>query len=128
MMNKSKFDLDDRLIGFAVRIIHVVQALPATQMGKHIADQLGRSGTSPAANYGEAESAESVADFIHKMKIALKELRESKVWLKIIEKAKLIEPAAKLTDIIDENDQLISIFVTSITTARKNKRIKSEEK
>jgi len=95
--------------------------LPKTKVGKHVGWQLLRSGTSPAPNYGEAQGAESRSDFIHKMKICLKELRETRVWLKIIAKTKLIKPELKLKLIVEENDQLISIFVASIKTARKNK-------
>lgn len=81
--NQKKFDLQERFIDYAVRIIHVSEQLPETKTGKHISSQILRSGTSPAANYGEAQSAESKADFIHKLKVALKELRETEVWLKI---------------------------------------------
>ena len=95
--------------------------MPKTKVGKHVGWQLLRSGTSPAPNYGEAQGAESRSDFIHKMKICLKELRETRVWLKIIAKTKLIKPELKLKLIVEENDQLISIFVASIKTARKNK-------
>lgn len=84
------FDLEDRLIDFAVRIIRIAEALPKTKIGIHIAGQIIRSGTSPAPNYGEAQSAESRSDFIHKMKISLKELRETRVWLLVIIKANLI--------------------------------------
>ena len=83
-------------------------------------DQVIRCGTSPAPNYGEAQSAEFRSDFIHKMKIGLKELRETKVWLRMIVKANLINPASKLDPLLVENNQLISIFVTSINTAREN--------
>ena len=88
-MNEKKrtYDLEVRLIDFAVQIIEIVETLPKTRAGNHIAGQLVRSGTSPASNYGEAQSAESRNDFIHKMKIALKELRETHVWLRIIEKS-----------------------------------------
>ena len=75
----KKYNLEKRLIDFAVRIINVVEALPNTRAGNHIAGQLVRCGTSPAPNYGEAQSAESRNDFIHKIKIVLKELRETKV-------------------------------------------------
>ena len=112
------FDLEDRLIDFAVRIIRLAEALPKTRIGNHIAGQIIRSGTSPAPNYGEGQSAESRPDFIHKMKVCLKELRETRVWLLMIAKAKLMKPASKLEPLIDENNQLISIFVTSIKTAR----------
>lgn len=112
------FDLEERLIGFAVRIIQVAEALPQTVVGKHIAGQMIRSGTSPAANYGEAQSAESRSDFIHKMKVCLKELRETKVWLRMIVMANLTKSTSKMDGLLDENDQLISIFVTSIRTAK----------
>jgi len=116
------FDLEERLIDFAVRIIRIAESLPKTKVGKHIAGQLIRCGTSPAPNYGEAQSAESSADFIHKMKICLKELRETRIWLLMIVKANLIRPSSKLQPLKDENDELISIFVTSIKTVQKNKK------
>ena len=112
------FDLEERLIDFAVRIIRTSESLPKTRVGNHIAGQLIRSGTSSAPNYGEAQSAESRADFIHKMKICLKELRETKIWLLMIRRAKLLSPASKLQLLIEENDELISIFVSSIKTSK----------
>jgi four helix bundle protein len=120
--DKKTFDLQDRLIDFAVRIIQTAESLPKTKVGNHIAGQLIRCGTSPAPNYGEAQSAESRSDFIHKMKICLKELRETMVWLIMIVRAKLIKPATKLDPLIEENDELISIFVSSVNTAKQNKR------
>ena len=117
--DKRTFDLEERLIDFAVRIIRIAESLPKTKVGKHVSGQIIRCGTSPAPNYGEAQSAESRSDFIHKMKVALKELRETRVWLLIIVRAKLIAPASKLDSLIIENNELISIFVTSIETARK---------
>jgi four helix bundle protein len=115
---KKEYDLEGRLIDFAVRIIEVGRALPKTRVGNHIAGQLVRCGTSPAPNYGEAQGAESRSDFIHKMKVCLKELRETRVWLVMIVRAGLIKPASKLDSLIDENNQLIAIFVKSIQTAR----------
>ncbi len=117
-MNKPQ-DLENRLIDFAVLIINVIEALPNTKAGNHIAGQLVGSGTSPAPNYGEAQSAESRKDFIHKMKIALKELRESLIWLRIIERKPLCDPNG-MTEVIKECDELISIFVTSVKTAESN--------
>ena len=117
---KQEYDLEERLIDFAVRIIRTADSLPKSKAGRHISGQLIRSGTSPASNYGEAQSAESRADFIHKMKISLKELRETRVWLLIMHKADLIQPNSKLEPLLDENNQLISIFVVSIKTARQN--------
>jgi len=116
------FDLEDRLIDFVVRIIRTAESLPKTKLGNHIAGQLIRCGTSPAPNYGEAQSAESRSDFVHKMKVSLKELRETRVWLLIIVRAKLLKPASKLEPLIEKNNELISIFVTSIKTAQKRKK------
>ena len=128
-MNMLKFrnNLEERLIDFAVSIIRIAESLPETKIGKHIGGQLTRSGTSPAPNYGEAQDAESRADFIHKMKISLKELRETKVWLQMIIKASLINPSSKLELLIREADELISIFVTSVKTAKKNIGKESDE-
>ncbi len=117
----KEFNLEDRLIDFAVKIIYVAESLPKTKAGNHIAGQLIRCGTAPAPNYGEAQDAESRADFIHKMKVSLKELRETKIWLLITGKANLIKPASKLEPLIDESNQLISIFVASVKTAKQNK-------
>ena len=86
-----------------------------------MSSQILRSGTSPAPNYGEAQSAESPADFVHKLKISLKELRETKVWLKIITKAKMIKSATKLVPLLQETEELVSILFTSIETAKKNR-------
>jgi four helix bundle protein len=112
------YNLEARVIDFGVRIIRFAEALPKTKVGNHIAGQILRSGTSPAANYGEAQSAESRSDFIHKMRICLKELRETQAWLQMIAKANLVKPASQLDLLIDENNQLISIFVTCIKTAK----------
>ena len=108
--------LEERLIDFAVTIVGVVEALPSSKAGNHIANQLIRSGTSPAPNYGEAQSAESRNDFIHKMKISLKELRETMVWLKIIERKRLGD-CGGLSATIAECNELIAIFVSSTKTA-----------
>ena len=116
---KHKFDLDQRLISFAVVIIDISESLPKSFAGNHIAGQLVRSGTSPALNYGEAQSAESRNDFIHKMKISAKELRETYNCLRIINKKKWYS-GDNLLSVQDENNQLISIFVKSIETAKKN--------
>jgi four helix bundle protein len=118
MTKERVFDLEERLIDFAVRVIRVTEALPRTALGLHIRGQLGRSGTSPAANYGEAQSAESRSDFVHKLKIVLKELRETRVWLLIIRRAELLKPAALLDPLIAETNELISVFVASVKTAR----------
>jgi four helix bundle protein len=116
------FDIEDRLIEFSVRIIRLAEALPKTRTGNHIAGQIIRSGTSPAPNYGEAQGAESRSDFVHKMQICLKELRETRVWLLMIAKANLVKSASQLDPLIDENNQLISIFATSVKTVRQKGR------
>ena len=115
--NVRKYDLEERLIGFAVSIMDVVEDLPNTQAGNHIAGQLVRSGTSPAPNYGEAQSAESRKDFIHKMKLALKELRETRVWLKIILRKSFIRSADKVEPVLSECEELIRSFAKSVATA-----------
>ena len=121
LVKESGYDLEDRLIDFAVRIIRLTEALPNTKAGTHVAGQILRCGTSPAPNYGEAQSAESAADFIHKLKIALKELRESLIWLRIISRANLIKSATMLTPLMRENDELIAILYASVKTAGKGK-------
>ena len=119
MAKESKYDLEERLIDFAVVIPDIVDDLPATRLGNYISAQLVRSGCSPVLNYGEAQSAESRNDFIHKMKIILKELTESLISIKIIEKKNLYDQK-KVLSAKDECNQLISIFVKSIETAKRN--------
>lgn len=86
----QRFDLLDRLVGFTFLIIDLVDQLHDSRVGNHVAGQLLRSGTAPAPNYAEAQSAESRRDFVHKLKVALKELRETEVWLRIIRRKELI--------------------------------------
>lgn len=118
-----KYDLEERLLKYAARIIRLVEALPNSRVGNHIAGQLLRSGTSPLPNHGEAQAAESPADFIHKLKICLKELRESRRWLLLIQTASLIKETGKVQPLITETEELIRIFVASIkTSANKNSR------
>ena len=109
--------LERRLIDFAVRVIKVADSLPKSTAGKHIAGQLLRSGTAAAPNYAEARGAESTADFIHKIKMALKELNESCVWLKMICQAELMKPDL-LNNVIDENEQLCRMLNASVKTAK----------
>ena len=111
-------DIEERLIDFAVRIIGVCNALPKTRGGNHFSGQLLRSGTSPAAHYAEARGAESRRDFVHKLKICLKELNETRVWLKIIAKSQLL-PQERLVEIIQESDELCRIVNASVKTAKK---------
>ena len=124
---EKKYDLEERLIDFAVRIIDMVETLPNTRAGNHVAGQLVRCGTSPAPNYGEAQSAESRSDFIHKIKIVLKELRETRVWLQIIHRKRMTRSVGQTESLIAECNELISIFVTSSKTAEKNIRNRSRE-
>jgi four helix bundle protein len=116
-MEERKFDLEDRLIDFTCRMIEVVESLPKTRTGNYIAGQLIRSCHSPAFNYGEAQAAESTKDFIHKLAIVLKELKECRIALKIIIKKKLINPIKRLENIYKEAEELIAIFGKSIKTA-----------
>ena len=116
----AKNDLEDRLINFAILIIGIAEKLPGAVVGMTLSGQMIRSSTSSALNYGEAQSAESTKDFIHKMKVVLKELRETYVCLRIVKGAHLYKDETKLGFASNENNELISIFVTSINTARKN--------
>ena len=116
---EKKHDLEDRLIDFAVSVIRLIESLPNTKSATHLGGQLLRSGTSPSLNYGEAKSGESKNDFIHKMKVCLKELRESNNCLKIIERAKISDDEQLVSYLLKECHELISIFVASIVTASK---------
>ena len=111
-------DISNRLVMFAVTIIRLVPLFPKNSTGKHISNQLLRSGTSPGANYEEARGAESTADFIHKLKIVLKELREFTYWLKVIDQSKIIR-FDKLKEIFNEAEELSNIIGQSIITAQK---------
>jgi four helix bundle protein len=105
----------------AARVGKVVDALPDTRMGRHIAGQLVRCGTSPAPNYEEACASESRADFVHKLAIALKELRESRCWIRLIIKTELLTED-RLAELLDECNQLCNIIGQSIVTAKANKK------
>ena len=120
-MTRRGEELEDRLLDFAVRIGNVVDAIPDTRLGKHIAGQLVRCGTSPAFNYGEAQVAESRSDFIHKMKICLKELKETGVALQIVKRKPLVKDTVLVDKAIGECKELVAIFLKSIETAKKNK-------
>jgi len=115
-----RFDLEERLLEYAVRIIRLVDALPGTRAGRHVADQLLRCGTSPLANHGELQGAESRRDFIHKLGICLKEIRETHRWLRLIHSVPLLPPS-KIDPLLGETEALIKIFSASIRTAEKNK-------
>jgi four helix bundle protein len=113
-------ELAERLINFAARIGKVVDALPDTRMGRHVAGQLVRCGTSPAPNYEEACAAESRADFAHKLSICLKELRESRCWIRLIIKTEM-STEHKMAELLDECNQLCNIIARSIVTTKENK-------
>ncbi len=120
-MPDRKYDLEDRLIEYAASIVHLVETMPNTRAANHVGGQLLRSGTSSLFNHGEAQAAESPKDFVHKMKICLKELRESQRALRLIKKAALTDDVAQIGTLLRETDELIRIFVASIRTAESNK-------
>ncbi len=120
----KKKDLQERLIDFSVMIIKIADQMPAKKAGSHLAGQMIRSGTSVSLNYGEAQAGESKKDFIHKMQIVLKELRETYVCLQIVLKAGLFGSKDELEKALAENDELIAIFVKSIETAKSNENNK----
>ncbi|MGO9923590.1 MAG: four helix bundle protein [Isosphaeraceae bacterium] len=111
--------LEDRLLDFAAGCGTAVDALPETRMGRRVAAQLVRCGTSAAPNYAEARAAESRNDFVHKLGIALKELRETRVWLLLCAKCDLLPPSM-LAPLADECTQLMNILGKSIVTAKAN--------
>lgn len=112
-------DLEERLINFSVLIIEIANGIPNTLTGSNLAKQIGKSGTACALNYGEAKGGESMKDFIHKMQIVLKELRETFICLKILNKAKLVKSDNNLVKAMKENNELISIFVKSVNTSKR---------
>src|SRR3954469_10544112 len=115
----SPDELSERLLPFAVRVGKVVDALPDTRLGRHIASQLVRCGTSPPPNYDEARAAESPADFIHKLSVVRKELRETCVWLRLAVRADLL-PNQRMNELLDEGEQLCKIIGQSRVTAKRN--------
>jgi len=121
---RSQADLlEERLIDFAVRVIKLSVKLPKTAAGRHISGQILRSGTSPAPNYGEARGAESPNDFTHKLRVVVKELNETLIWLRMIKRGELLR-AELLTDLIAENVELCKIFATTLKTARTRSNLK----
>src|SRR5262245_63412116 len=124
MASNSKANyLEDRLVQFAVDIVTLVGQLPQTTQAKHIANQIFRSCTAAAPNYGEARAAESRADFVHKLKICLKELNETSIWLRSIQRSFAVYPDF-VNKLIAENIELCKILVASIQTARRNESAK----
>jgi four helix bundle protein len=116
------YDLEERLIDFALKVDEIVELLPNTRLANHLAGQIIRSGTAPALIYGEAQSAESQRDFIHKIQLVLKELRETRISLKIIIKKSFITESISLP-ILKENEELIAIFAKSVKTAKMKLKI-----
>jgi four helix bundle protein len=117
-LNRKDFDLEERLLDYAADIIRLTERTPHSRAGNHVAGQLLRSGTSPLPNHGEAQAAESRDDFIHKMSICLKELRESRRWLRLIHRVPLTRDLSTVETLVQETEELIRIFHKSIKTAK----------
>ena len=122
-----RFDLEDRLREFASAVIDLSEVLPVTRAGNHVAGQILRSGTSPYPNHGEAEAAESRNDFIHKLKICLKELRETRRWARLIQRKAWVKNDSMLLFVLSESEELIRIFHSSIQTAKRNAQAKTRK-
>ena len=118
-----RYDLEDRLLDFAVNVVELTESLPNSRAGNHIAGQLLRCGTSPLSNHGEVEAAESRNDFLHKLRICLKELRETKRWLRLVSRLKKLGEQANLPACLNEVEELIRIFAASVKTAEKNAKL-----
>ncbi|MFL6499615.1 MAG: four helix bundle protein [Candidatus Udaeobacter sp.] len=121
--SKRVYDLEDRLLDFAVDVIELTESLPNTRAGNHIAGQLLRWGTSPLSNHGEVEAAESRKDFLHKLRICLKELRETKRWLRLLSRLKKLAEPTNLLACLNEVEELTRIFAASVKTAGKNAKL-----
>src|SRR5438552_4116621 len=121
--NRRQYDLEDRLLEFTAKIVRLVESLPNTRAGNHIAGQLLRYGTSPLSNHGEVEAAESRKDFLHKLRICLKELREIRRWLRLVSRLKKLGEPANLRACLNEVEELIRIFAASVKTAEKNAKL-----
>ncbi len=115
------YDLEERLLKFASAVIDVSEALPKTRAGNHLAGQLLRAGTSPYGNHGEAQAPESMGDFIHKMKVCLKELRETRRWARLIAHKRWLATDPQLVWVVQEVEELIRIFKASVQTAERNR-------
>ena len=122
----ASYGLEDRLLRFGITACHLGERLPRTPLGQHVSLQLGRSSTSTVANYGEVQSAESRRDFIHKLGICLKELRETRTWLKFIREMGF-SSAQSVDPVLGECDELLAILATSISTARRNGQRKEND-
>lgn len=113
------FDLEERLLDYSAAVVRFTEGMSRSQAGVHVAGQLLRSGTSPLPNHGEAQAAESNADFIHKMSVCLKELRETRRWLRLTQRVPLVKAPASVDPLLAETEELIRIFYSSIATAKK---------
>jgi len=122
---EPKFDLEERLLEYAARVIRLVEQLPNSRAGNHVAGQLLRSGSSPLPNHGEAQGAESRRDFIHKLRICHKELRESRRWLRLIQRVPLLKEGL-VQPLVDETDELVRIFAKSLRTASARSKLNVE--
>ena len=118
--NDHRFDLENRLLEYAAAVIDLSEKLPDSRAANHVAGQILRSGTSPYPNHGEAEDAESREDVVRKLKLCLKELRETRRWARLIARKAWARDDATLRVVLAESDELIRIFYSSIQTARRN--------
>lgn len=127
-MEKKKYDLEERLIMFTCNMIDLVESLPQTRAGNYIAGQLIRSCHSPAFNYAEVQAAESANDFIHKMSIVLKEIKECRTALRIIYKREMVMNSSLVIEMISESEELAAIVGKSISTAKYNQKSRLKTK
>ena len=118
---QRKYDLEERLLELASAVIDVTEKIPQSRAGNHVAGQLLRSGTSPYGNHAEAQAPESADDFIHKMKVCLKELRETHRWSRLVDRQRWLEGNSQLVFVLREGDELIRIFKASVQTAERNR-------
>lgn len=113
------FDLEERLLDYSASIVRITETIRRTPAGTHVANQLLRSGTSALPNHGEAQAAESPADFVHKLSICLKELRETRRWLRLLQRVPLVRVPPAVDPLVQETEELIRIFYRSVVTAKK---------
>jgi four helix bundle protein len=123
-MKQVIYDLEERLLQFSVRIIRLTEKMGNSRSGRYVADQLLRSGCSPYGNHGEVEGAESRDDFVHKLRVCYKELRETRRWLRLVAAVPLIQKPDQLTSLLKEADELVRIFAASLRTAQRNQPAK----
>ncbi len=124
----KSYDLEERLLEYAARIIRLSEKISRSQAGQHVAQQILRSGTSALPNHAESQAAESRRDFIHKLKLSLKELRETHRWLRLIQRVPLVDKPELLDPLLAETDELIRIFVSSVKTAQSPPKPETEHR